>query len=306
MTTLTPYSGKYAGYPIEKGKMSVDLDYKLDGSKLVGKNKIFLNQLILGDKVESPSATSLPVSLAIALLRDRDGNIDIDLPVTGDIDDPDFSYGQLVLKALVSLITKIVTSPFALIGSLFGGGEELNQIEFEYGSSELTPEQTGKLDVIARALYERPALRLEIKGVADKTSDRSALAEKAVTRTLKKLKADELQAEKKEVSPSLDDIEISDEEYPVLLMKAYKILQETKETDEEKPEATPDTMKQALIDAVDITDMDLQQLALNRAQQIKGYLLEAGKIENERVFILDAQITDTPESEKPFVMLSLL
>ena len=305
LTTLTPYSGKFAGYAIEKGKMSLDLQYKLEGDHLVGKNKLFLNQLTLGERVESPSATKLPVSLAIALLKDRKGNIDIDLPVKGNINDPEFSYGKIVINALVNLITKIITSPFAALGSIFGGGEDISHIDFAYGSAELTPEHLQKLDTIARALYERPALRFEIRGVADRTSDRAALAEKRMMRELKKLKAQELRALNQKVPADEETITISSEEYERLLTKAYETLRGGKPAGQQKPVATVQEMKQALVDGMVIEDSDLRQLATQRAQRVKGYLLKEGNIENERIFILDSQINDASEFDTARMVLSL-
>ena len=305
LTTLTPYSGKFAGYAIEKGKMSVDLTYKLEGEHHVGENKLFLDQLTLGERVESPSATNLPVSLAIALLKDRRGIIDIDLPVRGNINDPEFSYGKIIFNALLNLIAKIVTSPFAALGSLFGGGEDMSHIDFAYGSAALTPEHTEKLDTVARALYERPALRLEIRGVADRTSDRAALAEKRLMRELKKLKARELRALNQKTPVDEETITISSEEYERLLTKAYETLRGGKEAGREKPAATLQEMKQALIDAMVIEDIDLRQLAAQRAQEVKGYLLKKGNIENERIFILDPQINDASEFDTARIVLSL-
>ncbi len=305
LTTLTPYSGKFAGYAIRKGKMSLDLDYTLQGSKLIGENKLFLNQLTLGERVESPSATKLPVTLAVGLLKDRQGNINIDLPVKGDIDDPEFSYGQLVFKAFMNLITKVVTSPFALLGSLFGGGEDLSHIDFAYGSAEVTPEQMKKLDMLARSLNERPALRLEIRGTADRTSDRAALAEKELIRTLRKLKADELRGAGKKVPPAVDDIILSDAEYQRLLKKAYETTQKDKGADKGKPVDTDRAMERFLIDAATVADVDLRQLAKERAQRIKGHLIQKGKIENERIFILDVQVRDTAQDDTARIVLSL-
>ena len=137
LSPLTPYSGTYAGYKIEKGSLSFDLKYLISGKKLDAENKVVIDQLTLGDRVESPEATKLPVGLAITLLRDSEGKIDLDIPVTGRIDDPEFSVWRIVLQIIVNLLTKVATAPFALIGSLFGGGEELSYIEFDYGSDRI-------------------------------------------------------------------------------------------------------------------------------------------------------------------------
>ena len=140
LSPMTPYSAKYVGYGIEKGKLSFNVKYKLDNRKLTAENKIILNQLTFGEKIESPTATKLPVLLAVALLKDRNGVIDVDLPISGSLDDPQFSVGGLVLRIVINLITKAVTAPFSLIASAFGGGgsgEELSYIEFANGRASL-------------------------------------------------------------------------------------------------------------------------------------------------------------------------
>lgn len=138
LSPMTPYSGKYVGYTIEKGKLSFDLNYLINKRKLDSQNHIFLDQFTLGEKVESPHATKLPVKLAIALLKDRKGEIKLDIPVAGTLDDPKFSVWGIILKILVNLIAKAATSPFSLLGAIIGGGEELSFVEFEYGSPIVT------------------------------------------------------------------------------------------------------------------------------------------------------------------------
>ena len=155
MTSVTPYSGRFAGYGIEKGKLSVDVTYKVENRALDAKQKFVVDQLQLGDKVESPDAVSLPLKLAVALLKDRNGVIDIDLPMTGSLDDPKFRLGPLIWKAFVGLLTKIATAPFALIGSLFGGGPEMNLVEFEPGAIVLDPAGQEKMAAVKKALVER-------------------------------------------------------------------------------------------------------------------------------------------------------
>ncbi|NDY74928.1 DUF748 domain-containing protein, partial [Desulfobacter hydrogenophilus] len=126
LTSATPYSGHFAGYKIEKGKLSVDIDYKIENRNLTAAHKFVIDQLELGDRVESPDAVHLPLKIAVALLKDRNGVIDIDLPVTGSLDDPQFKIGPLIWKAVLNLLTKIATAPFAMLGHLFGGGEQMN------------------------------------------------------------------------------------------------------------------------------------------------------------------------------------
>jgi outer membrane protein OmpA-like peptidoglycan-associated protein len=178
LTSTSPYSGKFAGYTIERGKLSLDLKYRVAENVFTGENKITVEQLSLGERVESPDATKLPVSLGVALLKDANGNIKLDVPVEGDINDPHFDFGKVIASALTNTITKAVSSPFAALGSLVGGsGEELSYIEYEFGSATLRPEQIEKLDKLAKALQERPGLRLEITGTADKENDRSVLTQ---------------------------------------------------------------------------------------------------------------------------------
>ncbi len=159
---FTPYSGHYAGYAIDKGKLSFDLGYHLSARELVGENKVVLDQFFLGEPITSPDATKLPLKLALALLRDRDGRITLELPVRGNLDDPDFKYGRIVWHTLGNVIVKAATAPFAMLGGLFGGGHDLSAVDFASGSAELTPEALARLDGLIKALTERPGLSLEI------------------------------------------------------------------------------------------------------------------------------------------------
>lgn len=181
MTNLTPYSGKFAGRKIDSGKLSVDLQYKIKDRQLAGDNKFIVNKLRLGERVESPDAMSLPLDLAIALLEDGNGVIDLDLPVTGSLDDPEFSYGRIVWKALVNVLTKLVTAPFRALGKLLGvSDEKLEAIGFDPGSSELLPPEQEKLKTVAEALAKRPALSLGVVPGYDPEADRRALQERAM------------------------------------------------------------------------------------------------------------------------------
>ncbi len=177
LTAVSPYAGKYAGYPITKGKLSLDLKYQISKKQLVGENKVLVDQFTFGEKTESPDATGLPVRLAVALLKDRRGVIDIDMPVRGDLNEPDFRYGGVLLNALLNVITKVATSPFAALGGLVGGGgEDLQFVEFQAGAETLELAEQQKIESLAKALQERPALRVEVIGAADLTRDRDALA----------------------------------------------------------------------------------------------------------------------------------
>ena len=176
MTKLTPYSGKFAGRRITSGKLSTDLKYRIQNGKLIGDNQIIVDNLTLGEHVDSPDAVNLPLDLALALLKDSSGRIDIGLPVSGNLNDPQFSYGQLVWKALVNMMTKIVTSPFRALGSVFGGGDKPRVIiEFDPGSSELQPPEMEKLQQMADVLKNRPQLKLGVQGHYSPDADGDAL-----------------------------------------------------------------------------------------------------------------------------------
>lgn len=181
MTHLTPYSGKFAGRRIESGKLSADLQYKVEDRKLAGENTFIVNTLRLGERVESPDATNLPLDLAIALLEDGNGVINLDLPVSGSLDDPEFGYGRIVWKAFVNVLTKLVTAPFRALGKLLGvESERLESIDFDPGSSALLPPEQEKLKTVAAALAQRPALELVLQPGYGPEADRRALQERAM------------------------------------------------------------------------------------------------------------------------------
>ena len=183
MTRLTPYSATFAGRKIASGKLSLDLAYKIDKHQLHGDNQVIMDQLVLGERVESPEAKNLPLDLAIAVLQDSDGRIDLGLPVSGSLDDPQFSYGQIVWKAIANVLTKIVTAPFRALGALFGGGEKFENIAFEAGDAELTGPEREKLVQLAAALGKRPGLSLTVHGVfAD--ADRVAMQDRQLRRAI--------------------------------------------------------------------------------------------------------------------------
>ncbi len=183
MVNLTPYSGKFAGRRIDSGKLSVDLEYKIKQRQLAGENKFVVNKLKLGERVDSPDAMHLPLDLAIALLEDSNGVIDLDLPVSGSLDDPQFSYGRIIWKAIVNVLTKLVTAPFRALGKLLGvSSEKLEAIDFDPGSSALLPPEQEKLKTLSEALAKRPALTLTLEPGYDPEADRRALQVLAMRR----------------------------------------------------------------------------------------------------------------------------
>jgi hypothetical protein len=185
MVNLTPYSATFAGRKIASGKLSLDLEYKIKQRQLLGENQIIMEKLTLGERVESPGAMNLPLDLAIAILQDSDGKIDLGLPVSGSLDDPQFSYGRIIWKAIGNILTKIVTAPFRALGALFGGGgEKLEKLAFEAGEAGLTPPEKEKFKQIAQILNKRPGLGLSIHGVWAAEVDRPVLKENQLRRAV--------------------------------------------------------------------------------------------------------------------------
>lgn len=183
MARLTPYSATFAGRKITSGKLSLDLEYKIHQRQLQGENQVVMEQLTLGERVESLQAKNLPLDLAIAILQDSDGRIDLGLPVSGSLDDPQFSYGGIIWKAIVNVLTKIVTAPFRALGALFGGAEKFENITFEAGNRHLTPPEREKLVRLAGALTKRPGLAISVHGVYAET-DRVALQDRQLRRAV--------------------------------------------------------------------------------------------------------------------------
>jgi hypothetical protein len=185
LTPTSPYAGKFAGYRIARGKLNLDLEYEIIGKKLSAKNVITLDQFTFGEKVDSTNATHLPVRLAVAILKDREGKIILDVPIAGNLDDPQLRIGKVVTRAIMNILEKVATSPFSLLGAVFGGGgEELSYEDFAPGSAELSPASTNKLESLVKGLYARPALQLEISGSIDPASDRDGLQRVALEKQL--------------------------------------------------------------------------------------------------------------------------
>lgn len=287
LTGLSSYSGKYVGYGIQKGKLSADLNYRIEARKLEAKNRIFLDQLTFGEAVDSPDALKLPVQLAVSLLKNGRGEIDINLPVSGTMDDPEFSVFGLVVRALFNLVGKAVTSPFSLLASVVGGGEELSQLEFDPGLAHLGEAQVDKLSMLAQALVDRPALRLDVTGIADPALDTEGVRR---NKLLDQLRTAKLKATLKrgEEAPSLEAVEVSEAEYPVLLASVYD------DADIKKPrnliglaKRLPAAEMEALLLAdIKVSEADLKALALRRAQLVRDWLVQEGQVAADRVFLV--------------------
>ena len=183
MSRLTPYSATFAGRKITSGKLSLDLEYKIKQRQLVGNNQVVMDQLTLGERVESPKARDLPLDFAISILQDADGRIDLGLPMSGSLDDPKFSLGGIFWEAFTNVLSKIVTAPFRALGALFGGGDKFENIVFDTGSASLNPPEREKLARLAEALARRPSLSLSVHGVYAE-ADRYALQDMQLRRAV--------------------------------------------------------------------------------------------------------------------------
>jgi uncharacterized protein involved in outer membrane biogenesis len=281
LAPLSPYSGKYVGYGIEKGKLSVNIAYKIENDQLTAQNNVILDQLTFGSKVDSPDAIKAPVLLAVSLLQDRNGVIDINLPISGSLSDPQFSIGGIVVKVIVNLIVKAVTSPFALLGSLFGSDADLDHVAFEPGRAVLTDTARGKLDTLGKALADRPALKLEVTGRTDRATDIEGYRHALLEQKVRAAKAAKTKA-------SVETTTVSPEEYPDLLKVVYKA------SDFPKPRnlvglaknlPVPE-MEKLILTNTEVSDEDLRLLGLARAQTVKDYLTRNAKIEDARLFVL--------------------
>ena len=292
LSPMSPYSGRYVGYGIEKGKLTFNVQYKVENRKLTAQNKIILNQLTFGEKVESPDATKLPVLLAVALLKDRNGVMDINLPIGGSLDDPQFSVGGIVWQIILNILVKAVTSPFALIGAAFGGGggEELSYIEFDNGRANLNQASQTKIATIAKALNNRPALNLELSGRVDPATDLEGLKRVGMERKVKAQKLKDL-VRRGETLKSVDDVQVDGKEYPQYLKSAYG--------DESFPKPrnliglaqdlpVPE-MEKLMLQHAKASDDDMRQLAAQRAQAVRDALLASGQVSADRLFIVAAK-----------------
>jgi len=299
LVSFNPYSGTYGGYRIRKGKLSAELQYNVVQQKLDARHHVVIDQLTLGDRVDSPKATALPVKLAISLLKDRNGVIELDLPVTGDLSDPEFRIGGVILQILKNLLVKAATSPFALLGALVGGGEELSYVEFDYGSAAIPPAGEEKLSGLAKALFDRPALTMEIQGHMDPERDGEELRTILFRRKLKAQKLKDTVGRGK-AGTAADNVVITPEEYPKYLKKAYKAETFPKPRNflgfaRDIPDAE---MEKLMVDNIKVTEDDLRLLALERAQNVSDYLQAKGKVEAGRLFLVEPGALPPGEQEE--------
>ena len=296
MPRLNPYTTKFAGRKIDAGRLALDLHYRLDSGRLAGDNSVRIEKLKLGEKVDYPGAMDLPLGLAVALLTGPDGSIKLDMPVSGNVDDPQFDIGGVVMKTFANLIGKLAASPFNLLGRLVGmDSEKLDRVEFRPGSAEVAPPEQEKLAKLAEALVMRPNLAVALRGVSDAEADSAALREIRLTA---------------EVEAELD--RLPDDDGAMLAERRRRVL-ETLATERlsvdlrvlrdehRRPEdpARPDgkqvldqtaylaALEQLLQAAQAVSQEDLDGLAGERAQAVQNALTGDAQIDPLRVKVLD-------------------
>ena len=295
LTTLTPYSGKFAGYRIRKGRLNLDLHYQISKGQLTAANSVVVEQLQLGEKVDSPSAVDLPIRLAVALLKDSEGKIAINLPVSGDLNSPQFSVMPIVWQTLRNLILRAAQAPFKFIGGLVSGGSQmdLSTVHFPPGSSALDEEAQNALKTLASALQERPALRLEVEGMSAQSSDGLPLAEQRLQREYQNIYYRILQRRGDAVPAETSQLQVPEDEQGALLEGIYRARlkqqppAEWKELDDDERAAK---MREAVVQSWGQSQLLQRQLAQTRAAAIKDYLVDQGGLAGERIYLLDVSL----------------
>jgi hypothetical protein len=304
LTSLSPYSAKFMGYLIESGKLSLDVQYLIDKGLLTSYSKIFLNKIELGDEVEGQEGFGIPVKLALSLLKDGDGNIDLDLEVEGDLNNPEVNTGTLVWWAVKRVLVSIVSAPFRLLGNLLGiNGDDLEFIDFDPGESRLLPNQLEKLINLNKALNERPNITLEIYGVVDTITDSQSIQ-------LKKLKDKFTRQMTAAAKDSLiDPMKVEVSICRKILENMYKESFGAESLDtlqgkfylkpgQDDPKSAEDfdlrnylkTMIKQLSDIQPVAQEELMKLATERADAIKNYMLIEQKTKPERLVIKETEI----------------
>jgi Domain of Unknown Function (DUF748) len=295
LTQLSAYSTKYTGYPITQGKLTVDVHYSLDQGKLNADNHIFITQLTFGDRNESPGISHLPMKLAVALLKDTQGNIDVDIPVSGSLDDPKFSLGSLIWHAIGNLIAKAVTAPFRLLGAAFGGSnhEDLGYVEFDPGSAVLDAKAQERLGKIVGLLGQKTSLNLDIIGRVDPSKDEDGLRKVTVENMVRREKIEDASGKNADTSDAaLAAVKITPDEYDGYLKRAYK-----HDDFKGKPHnliglqksLEPDEMRSLMETNVPVDAKAMHDLAERRATAVQAWL--HGKVDDKRISLKDPKLT---------------
>ena len=310
LTTVTPYSGKFAGYRIRKGRLNLDLHYRIEKGQLNADNKVLVENLQLGEKVDSPDAVDLPIRLAVALLKDSEGRIAIELPVTGDLNNPEFSVMPIVWQTLRNLVLRAAQAPFKFVAGLVAGGSDvdLSSVPFDAGSDALSDEARQVLDTLAKALQERPALRLEVEGQSAQRADGPLLAEQRLQREFRDTWYKMLQRRGDKVPASADELVVDEDDQAILLEGIYRarLKQQPPAEWAELDEAQrTDNMRQAVLDSWAQSKLLLRQLAQQRAAAIKDYLVAQGGLADERVYLIDVNLGEPEADGRVFSPLHL-
>ena len=310
LTTLTPYSGKFAGFRIRKGRLNLDLHYVITKGQLKAENKVVVEQLQLGEKVDSADAVDLPIRLAIALLKDSDGRISIELPISGDLNNPQFSVMPIVWQTLRNLVVRAASAPFKFIGGLISGGgsEDLGNVSFAPGSSELSKEAEGALNTLAKALKERPNLRLEIEGTAAASSDGPFLAQERLEREYQYNYYKMLQRRGEKVPAQASLLVVPESEKAPLLEGIYRTRLKQQPPAEWKDlggDERTAKLKDGLIKFWSSSDVLLRQLGQDRASTIKDYLVDKGQLEDDRVYFIDANLGQAEKDGRVITQMHL-
>lgn len=300
LSPFTPYSGTYIGYGVERGKLSLDLKYLIQNKQLNSENKVFIDQLTFGKQIESDKATRLPVRLAVALLKDRKGEIHLDLPVTGRTDDPQFSVWRVVWKIIKNLLVKAATSPFALLQAAFGGGEDFSAVRFAPGSARLAEPEQAKLAKIAQAINDRPSLKIDVTGFVDRERDPEGYRNELLLRKMRGEKFLQLVKERRNrPEDSAETMQLAPEEYSRYLKEVYRKEKFPKPRNifgfvKDIPDAE---MKKLILANTVVGEAQLKTLAAERAGAVKTFLVEKGKVDPARIFIKSGDIYKAPTEE---------
>jgi hypothetical protein len=315
MPLISSYMVEFAGYKIEKGKMSLKLNYKVVDKELTASNTLFIDQFELGEKVDNPKAVSLPLEMAIALLKDSDGKITIDIPIKGSLNDPQFSIGSIISEALGNTISNVVRSPFRVLASLFGNDEtSISTINFKAGTAVLDKAGQNKLSTLAKLLKERSLLILDVKGTAFLAQDWPAMKEAVLYNSLKKTRAEEINKLDGGTKIQAEFIELSDADYKRLLAEQFiekfpnlakKSLFGTPELIDAKTGDFYEVAKKQLSASLKNEQVRLKELASQRSRAIASYLVQKGGVPNEQVFILAPAVDPKRESNEINSILSL-
>ncbi|MDU8455940.1 DUF748 domain-containing protein [Pseudomonas syringae group sp. J254-4] len=295
LTNLTPYSGKFAGFRIRKGRLNLDLHYLITKGQLKAQNKVLVEQLQLGERVDSPDALDLPIRLAVALLKDTQGRISLELPIEGDLNNPQFSVMPIVWQTLRNLVLRAAQAPFKMLGGLVAGGssEDLGSVSFAPGSSDLSAEAQSALEKLSVALKERPDLKLEIEGTSAASSDGPLIAQQRLEREYQYTYYKILQRRGDKVPARAGLIQVPEEEKAPMLEGIYRTRlkqQPPAEWANLGKEQRANQMRAAVLKFWSSNEVLLRELGQGRASSIKDYLVDKGKLEDARVYFVDAHL----------------